>query len=101
VDATMISARPARGAARGALATGRRSGQHPVQRSPGDRGAIVFAHACKLGIEGIGSEARRQPLPERDEPQLAEVLEPGVSAPVKRRGARRKSKPKTQATRGL
>jgi hypothetical protein len=38
----------------------------------------VFAHACKLGLEGIVSKRAGQPLSERDEPQLAEVPEPGV-----------------------
>jgi len=43
-------------------------------------GALVFVKACEMGPGGDRVEAGRQPLPERDEPQLAEVPEPGVSA---------------------
>ena len=45
-------------------------------------GAVVFAHACKLGLEGIASERAGRPLSERDKPQLAEVEEPGVREDV-------------------
>jgi hypothetical protein len=39
-------------------------------------GAVVFAHGCKLGLEGVVSKTGRQLLSEREEPQLAENEEP-------------------------
>ena len=43
----------------------------------------MFAHACKLGLEGSAVEARGQSISERAEPELAKVPEPGVSAPMR------------------
>jgi bifunctional non-homologous end joining protein LigD len=45
-------------------------------------GATVFAHACKLGLEGIVSKRAGSRLPERGEPQLAQVQEPRVCEDV-------------------
>jgi bifunctional non-homologous end joining protein LigD len=60
-------------------------------KSVADDGAIVFAHACVLGLEGHCVEARRQPLSQRGEPQLAEVPQPGISTPVKTEEAKRRA----------
>jgi hypothetical protein len=38
----------------------------------------VFDTACKLGSRGNRVEAGRQPLSQRGEPQLAQVLKPDV-----------------------
>jgi bifunctional non-homologous end joining protein LigD len=40
-------------------------------------GALVFAKACEMGLEGIVSK-RRQPIFKRKQPAMAEVEEPGV-----------------------
>ena len=58
--------------------------RRPVQRSPGDRGRGRVRPRLQARPRGDRVEARRQPISERDEPQLAEVPEPGVSTPVKR-----------------
>jgi bifunctional non-homologous end joining protein LigD len=42
-------------------------------------GPIVFAHACKMSLEGHRVEAARLSLPERPLEGLAEVQEPGRS----------------------
>ena len=39
-------------------------------------GALVFAKACELGLEGIVSKRAGKPIFERKQPELAEVEEP-------------------------
>ena len=72
-----------RGAARRARAAGRRRRRHPVQRSARGRGRDRVRPRLQAGPRGDRVEARRQPLSQRGEPQLAEVLEPGLPTPVK------------------
>jgi hypothetical protein len=56
---------------------------HPVQRS--DRGRRRDSVRPRLPAEPGGDrvQARRQPISKRAEPQLAQMPEPGVSAPVR------------------
>ena len=56
--------------------------RHPVQRSARDRGRDRVRPCLQAGPGGDRVEARRQPLSQRAEPQLAEAPEPGVSTPV-------------------
>jgi bifunctional non-homologous end joining protein LigD len=44
--------------------------------SVADDGAIVFDHACQMGLEGIVSKRAGSQLSKRGKPQLAEVPEP-------------------------
>lgn len=59
------------GAARGALATGRRSRRHPVQRSPAGRARDGVRPRLQAGLGGNRVEAHLKLLSQRDEPQLA------------------------------
>jgi len=43
----------------------------------GAEGEAMFRHACAMGLEGIISKPRRQPLQEWPVPQLGEGEEPG------------------------
>jgi hypothetical protein len=53
--------------------------KHPVQRSLGGRGAIVFAKACELGL-GESCRSAWARLFERAMPELAEGQEPRLCA---------------------
>jgi ATP dependent DNA ligase domain len=69
---------PARGAAKGALAPGRRGRRHSVQRIGRWRGRDCVRPRLPAGPRGHRVEEGRQPLQKRGEPQLAQVPQPGV-----------------------
>jgi hypothetical protein len=54
-------------------------GGNPVERGASQKGALVFAKACELDVEGM---CRRQLLQEREKPQLAEDKERGFRQKV-------------------